>query len=157
MPPRLEEVTYDMSRAALADQESLVTGIRSRTGTLIAVQALVASFLGRAAIEEGPLGVAGWAALALLALGLALAGAILAPWRLTFALDAREVYLGLHEQAAAEAGVGTFRWLVQVARAHDRLHRTNRPVARLLAGCSAVLAVITIVQTLLWIAAIGVA
>lgn len=117
----------------------------------------MASFLGRAAIEQGPLSVAGWAALAALAVGLALAGVILAPWRLTFALDAREVYLGLRDQAAEEAGTGTLRWLVHVARAHDRLHRTNRPVTHLLAGCSAVLAVITTVQTLLWIAAIGVA
>jgi hypothetical protein len=29
----LEEITYDAGRYALADQESLVAGIRQRTGT----------------------------------------------------------------------------------------------------------------------------
>jgi hypothetical protein len=42
----LEEITYDAGRHALADQESLVAGIRQRTGTLLAAHALVASFLG---------------------------------------------------------------------------------------------------------------
>jgi hypothetical protein len=42
----LEEITYDASRSALADQESVAAGIRQRTGTLLAAHALVASFLG---------------------------------------------------------------------------------------------------------------
>jgi hypothetical protein len=50
--PTLEEITYDAGRAALADQESVVAGIRQRTGTLLAAQALVASFLGGTAIKE---------------------------------------------------------------------------------------------------------
>jgi hypothetical protein len=55
----LEELTYHAGRDALADQESVVTGIRQRTGTLLAAQALVASFLGEA---EG--GTLGWLAAA---------------------------------------------------------------------------------------------
>jgi hypothetical protein len=39
--PHLEEITYDIGRAALADQESLVSGIRSRTGTLVAANRAV--------------------------------------------------------------------------------------------------------------------
>jgi hypothetical protein len=49
--PTLEEITYDAGRAALADQESVVYGIRQRTGTPMAAQALVASFLGGTAIN----------------------------------------------------------------------------------------------------------
>jgi len=49
--PCLEEITYDLGRAELADQESLVSGIRARTGTLVATQALVASFLGGEAAD----------------------------------------------------------------------------------------------------------
>jgi hypothetical protein len=37
----LEEITYEAGRSALADQESLVAGIRQRTGTLLAAHALV--------------------------------------------------------------------------------------------------------------------
>jgi hypothetical protein len=48
----LEEITYEAGRAALADQEALVSGIRQWTGPLLAGQALVASFLGAPAITE---------------------------------------------------------------------------------------------------------
>jgi hypothetical protein len=77
--PHLEEIAYDLGRAALADQESLVSGIRSRTGTLIATQALVASFLGGAALDRGPLGPCGWAAIAMLVVGLGMSAIVLAP------------------------------------------------------------------------------
>lgn len=43
--PTLEEITYEAGRAALADQESIVSGVRQRTGTQLAAHALVASFL----------------------------------------------------------------------------------------------------------------
>ena len=49
--PALEEITYEAGRAALADQESLVSGIRQRTGTLLAAHALVASFLGATVVH----------------------------------------------------------------------------------------------------------
>lgn len=34
--PTVEEVTYEAGRSALSDQESIVSGIRQRTGTLLA-------------------------------------------------------------------------------------------------------------------------
>jgi len=37
----LEQIAYDAGRGALADQESLVAGIRQRTGTLAWLAALV--------------------------------------------------------------------------------------------------------------------
>ena len=72
----LEEITYEAGRDALADQESIVTGIRQRTGTLLAAQALVASFLGAATIREHGLAPWSYAALAVLLAGLAVAAVL---------------------------------------------------------------------------------
>jgi hypothetical protein len=57
---RLEEITYEAGRHALADQEALVSGIRQRTGTLLAAHALVASFLGATTIKAVGLDTWGW-------------------------------------------------------------------------------------------------
>ena len=89
---RLEEITYEAGRHALADQEALVSGIRQRTGTLLAAHALVASFLGAAVIRAHGLDAFGWIALGALVLGLGAAAVLLAPWDLKFAMDARELY-----------------------------------------------------------------
>jgi hypothetical protein len=67
---RLEEITYEAGRHALADQEALASGIRQRTGTLLAAHALVASFLGATVIRAHGLDAFGWIALAALVLGL---------------------------------------------------------------------------------------
>jgi hypothetical protein len=74
----LEEVTYEAGRHALADQESLVSGIRQRTGTLLAAHALVASFLGGTTLTSRALDGWGWAALVSLVLGLVVAALLLA-------------------------------------------------------------------------------
>lgn len=88
----LEEITYDAGRHALADQEAIVTGIRQRTGTLLAAHALVASFLGSTTIRAHGLDAWGTAALAALVGGLVIAAVLLAPWRLKFAVDARDIH-----------------------------------------------------------------
>ncbi len=72
--PRLEDIAYDAGRHALADQETLVSGIRQRTGTVLAAHALVASFLGPAPIRAQGLEFLGWIALVALVLGLCIAG-----------------------------------------------------------------------------------
>jgi hypothetical protein len=77
--PRLEEITYEAGRQALADQEALVSGIRQRTGTLLAAHALVASFLGSATIRTHGLDTLGWTALSALVLGLCVSALLLAP------------------------------------------------------------------------------
>jgi hypothetical protein len=94
--PRLEEITYEAGRQALADQEALVSGIRQRTGTLLAAHALVASFLGAATIRAQGLEPLGWIALAALVLGLCASAVLLAPWQLKFAVDARELGKPIH-------------------------------------------------------------
>jgi len=68
---RIEELTYETGRHALADQESLVAGIRQRTGTLLAAHALVASFLGATTLTTVGLDGLAWVALIPLAVDLA--------------------------------------------------------------------------------------
>lgn len=75
----LEEITYDAGRHALADQESLVGGIRQRAGTLVAAHAVVASFLGGTVLRTDGLKGWGWLAIAALVLALGVAALLLAP------------------------------------------------------------------------------
>ncbi|MGH2928284.1 MAG: hypothetical protein ACRDL8_08780, partial [Solirubrobacteraceae bacterium] len=67
--PTLEEIVYQAGRDALADQDSVVTGVRQRTGTLLAAHALVASFLGATTVKAKGLHGFSWAALAALVIG----------------------------------------------------------------------------------------
>lgn len=156
MPPRFEEIAYDMSRAALADQETMVSDIRTRAGTLVAAQALVASFLGDAATGGGSLGPWGWAAIGSLTLGLLLATVILAPWKLDFSLDMHDLYADLRAVADREAGAGTLGWLTTVIHLYQERILSNKPAVLRLNRLSAALGVATTVQSLLWIVAIGV-
>lgn len=48
----LEEVTYDLSRQALADQASIVDGLRSRTAPIVAAAVAVAGLLAKPAVED---------------------------------------------------------------------------------------------------------
>ena len=96
----LEEITYEAGRSALRDQESIVAGVRDRTGTLLAAHALVASFLGATAVRGQGLQPFGWIALLSLVLGLVVAAVLLAPWKLRFAVDAHQLYLELYEHLA---------------------------------------------------------
>lgn len=49
--PTLEEITYEAGRTALSDQESVVAGVRQRTGTQLAAHALYAELYEQAAAE----------------------------------------------------------------------------------------------------------
>jgi hypothetical protein len=75
-----QELIYNEAQRAVALQAASVDELRSRTGVLLAVAALSASFLGRAALEDGDLRgleIAGGACLG--AVGV-LAVLILVPW-----------------------------------------------------------------------------
>jgi len=150
----LEDITYDAGRQALADQESLVAGIRQRTGTLLAAHALVASFLGGATLRDQRLSVFAWVALTALVLGLLTAAILLAPWPLRFALDPEDVYYGLREQATSEEDVDNPGWLVAAALAHKALHAENTTTVRHLSWLSGALAALMVAQTLAWLAAL---
>jgi hypothetical protein len=156
MPPRVEEIAYDMSRTALADQASAVAGIRSRTATLVAAQALVASFLGDAATDGGALDPWGWAAVGSLTLGLLLATLIVAPWEMEFSLDVLDIYPDVRAVAEKEADPEGLGWLRVVSYLHQEQRLRNRTLVHRLNCLSAALGVVTTVQSLLWIVAIGV-
>ena len=152
----LEEITYEAGRSALADQESLVAGMRQRTGTLLAAHALVASFLGATAVRANGLHAWGWIALAALVVGLVAAAILLAPWKLKFAIDARELYDELYEQASAEAQADTLGWLAAAGYGYQVLRRKNAARVRRMARLSGALGVLMVVQTLAWLAALAV-
>lgn len=156
MPPRFEEIAYELSRTALADQEALVNGIRSRTATLVATQALVTSFLGDAATRGGSPDPWGWAAIGSLAVGLLLATVILAPWKVRFSLDVLDLYDDLRAVADKETGAETLGWLGIVSRLYQERMLSNGAIVAGLNRLSAALGVVTTVQSLLWIVAIGV-
>jgi hypothetical protein len=153
---RLEEITYEAGRDALADQESLVAGIRQRTGTLLAAHALVASFLGATTIRADGLGVWGWIALGALVVGLITAAVLLAPWDLEFAVDAEQLYTKLNDQAVREADAGTLGWLAAAGYGYQALRVANSKKVRRMSRISGVLGVMMIAQTLAWLAALGV-
>jgi hypothetical protein len=151
----LEEITYEAGRDALAAQESVVAGIRQRTGTLLAAQALVASFLGAASIRADGVHEWEWAAIVALVLGLSVAAVLLSPWQLKFAIDARELYGELYPQAAAEADDETLSWLAAAGFGFQDLRAGNAGRVRWMSALSGLLSVVLIVQTLLWLAALG--
>jgi hypothetical protein len=140
----------------LADQESLVAGIRQRTGTLLAAHALVASFLGATTVKAQGLQVLGWFAVVALLLGLVAAATLLAPWRLKFAVDARELYDELYEQAAAEAPADTLGWLAAAGYGYQSLREANSERVRDMSRLSGALGGLMVLQTLLWLAALAV-
>jgi hypothetical protein len=152
--PTVEEVTYDAARTALADQDAVVTGIRQRTGTLLAATALVASFLGATTVKAKGLHGAGWAAVVVLVLGLAVAAVLLANWKLSFAIDARQLYGNVYPDAAAEAEDGTLTWLVRVAYTYQELRERNARRVELMSILLTALGVLMVLQTLLWLLAL---
>ena len=156
MPTRLEEIAYEAGRDALADQEALVTGIRQRTGTLLAAHALVASFLGATTIREAGLGFWGWVALASLVLGLIAAAMLLAPWKLKFAVDAPQLYDEFYEQAAGEADADTLGWLAGVGFSYQALRKANASRVSWMSRISGALGILMVVQTLAWLAGLAV-
>ena len=151
---RLEEITYEAGRHALADQEALVSGIRQRTGTLLAAHALVASFLGAAVIRAHGLDGFGYIALGALVLGLGAAAVLLAPWSLRFSINARELYDQLSQRASAEAGTDALGWLVEAGYSYQAVREVNGGKVRFMSWLSGALGILMIVQTLAWLAAL---
>lgn len=152
----LEEITYEAGRHALTDQESLVAGIRQRTGTLLAAHALVASFLGATTIRAQGLEPWGWIALVALVGGLVVAACLLAPWHLKFAVDARDLYAALFDQASEEADRETLGWLAAAGFGYQALRSENAPKVRRMSLLSGALAVLMVLQTTSWLCGLAV-
>jgi hypothetical protein len=155
--PALEEITYETGRSALSEQETAVAGVRQRTGTLLAAQALVASFLGATTVRANGLHTLGWVALGALVLGLVIAAVLLAaPWQLKFSVDAQDLYEQLYPQASAEAAANTLGWLVAAGYLYQDLRVENAERVRRMSVLSAVLAAFVVAQTLAWLASLAV-
>ncbi|HEX6388025.1 MAG TPA: hypothetical protein VFZ89_01210 [Solirubrobacteraceae bacterium] len=150
----LEEITYEAGRHALADQDAHVAGIRQRTGTLLAAHALVASFLGSATIRAQGLDALGSIALAALVLGLVVAAVLLAPWPLIFAVNARDLYADLVDQANADDD--TSGWLAGAGYLYQDLREENAGTVTRMSRLSGVLGVLMIAQTVAWLLALAV-
>jgi hypothetical protein len=154
--PTLEEITYEAGRAELADQESVVAGIRQRTGMRLAAHALVAPFLGATAVHARGLHLWGWVALAMLVAGLVVSAMLLAPWRLKFAVDAVDLYTALYPQAAAEADPDTLGWLASAGFGYQNLRAIYHHQVQIMSALSGLLGVLMVFQTLAWIAALAI-
>jgi hypothetical protein len=152
----LEEIACEAGRAALAEQEALVAGIRQRTGTLLAAHALVASFLGATTIRAAGIETWSWVALASLVLGRVAAAILLAPWTLKFSVDARHLYSQLYAEAEAETDAGTLGWLASAGYGYQALRNANRERVKLMSRISGALGVLMIVQTLAWLVGLAV-
>lgn len=133
-----------------------MSGIRQRTGTLLAAHALVASFLGATTVRAQGLQALGWVAVAALLLGLVAAAILLSPWQLKFAVDARGLYGDLYKQAAAEAEADTLGWLATAGYSYQALREENAPKVRRMSWLSGALGALMVVQTLAWLAALAV-
>ncbi len=109
---------------------------------MLAAHALVASFLGGATIRVAGLDVLGSIALATLVIGLVVSAILLAPWHLKFAVNARDLYDELDEQAAEEAEADTLGWLAAAGSATRHFARRTRrrsvacPGSRACSACS---------------------
>jgi hypothetical protein len=152
--PRLEEIVFEAGRDALADQDGVVTGIRQRTGTLLAAHALVASFLGATTVKAKGLHGFSWAALVALVLGLVISAVLLSNWKLRFAVDAPDFYAELYDEAAVEAETDTLGWLVSAAYGYHNLRRANAGRVRIMSALLTVLGALMVLQTLFWLVAL---
>jgi hypothetical protein len=106
----VEQLSYELTTAALAEQERALSGLRTRSGTVLAAASIAGSFLG-AKTSHGGLGV--WAILALIAFLLCLASSILVllPHELVFAfrgkaLLAESDHQDVHDVAEAYRAAG---------------------------------------------------
>ena len=154
MPTTLEEIVFEAGRDALSDQDSVVTGIRQGTGTLLAADALVASFLGATTVKAKGLHGFSWAALGMLVLGLIISAVLLSNLKLRFAIDAPDLYAELYDKAAAEAENDTLGWLVSAAYGYHNLRRTNANRVRIMGILLTVLGASMVLQIVFWLLAL---
>ena len=100
MPASMAEAAYDLSLKAIEEQESRLTDLRSRTGTLLAAASLAASFLGGQSIRTGELQHLGVLAIIAYVVCVSACIKVLLPHRLVFSFRGSVLL-----QAAREASV----------------------------------------------------
>jgi hypothetical protein len=95
-------------------------------------------------------------AVAALLLGPVDAAILLSPWKLKFAIDSRDLYADLYEQAVAEAEDGTLGWLAAAGYGYQDLRQENATTVGRMSWLSGVLRVLMVVQTLAWLTALAI-
>ena len=88
--------------------------------------AVVASFLGGTVLRDQGLDAWGWVPVVALVAAVAIAAVVLWPWRMKFAVDARELYEELYAQAAEESDSGTLAWRARRSSIKTSAKRTRR-------------------------------
>ena len=89
-------------------------------------------------------------------LGLIVAAVLLAPWKLKFSVDAALLCDELYEDAAAEAEAGTLGGSRERATCISRCAKRNAPRVAVMARISGPPGVLMVVETLAWLAGLGV-
>lgn len=107
MAASIEELSYELTAGALAEQERALNALRTRAGTIVAAASISGSFLG-AKVSHGSLDI--WGILALIAFVLCLGCAIwvLLPHSLVFAFRG-EALLGISDQEGVEDVAQAYR------------------------------------------------
>jgi hypothetical protein len=107
MAASIEELSYQLTADALAEQERALNALRARAGTIVAAASISGSFLGAKA-SQGSLDA--WAVVALIAFVLCLGCAIwvLLPHSLVFAFRG-EALLGTSDQEGVEDVTQAYR------------------------------------------------
>ena len=161
-----QELIYNEAQRAVALQAASVDELRSRTGVLLAVAALSASFLGRSALEDGDfplLEIGGGICLALVGV---LSVAILIPWATDrkstrphyasadakgrgwfFTLDARKLIADFKKKGADDLPAMHLALAKSLADDHDE---NARPLTRMY-RCFEFAAVLLVVGVGLWL------
>lgn len=114
MPAVLAELAYRSSAQALVQQEAALNELRSRTGTLLAANAVTASFLGAVALKGGRLDAAAGLAVICFVVSLGAALFILLPRTgLRFSISGPVLYETLYDcgEDAEEVHRRTAYWL----------------------------------------------
>lgn len=145
MVDSIERLSFEMTTAALAEQERSLSGLRARTGTVLAAASVAGSFLG-ARTGHGSLDIWGIMALAAFALCAASAIWILLPHGLEFAFRGDRVFATSDRRAItdmAEAYRIAESWMeTSVAE--------NRPVIAGLSYWLTVSCLLLAVEIVLW-------
>jgi hypothetical protein len=147
-----EEVVYNATERAIAQQQDSLTGLWSRVGVLLAAGAIASSFLGAESLSDGDLSCFGIAAIGCFLGVTGLTIVVLWPREWVFRLDARKV---LDDFATDESPDmrGMFRKLAESTE--DDADRNQDQLNRLLTFFQ-IASVLLMAEVVFWLIDLGV-
>lgn len=113
MATSIQELTYDLSRRTLSQQESALNELRSRTGVLLAATAIAIALLGGRALDDGARTALDLAGVGLAVVSFLLSVFVLAPKRaFAFVIDPAEALetFADHEVELGDAHAALVYW-----------------------------------------------